>query len=210
MKLLTSLIKWLVYLAVLLFIVWYFIYFFQIFSFRSKFSVLGHFFEFFSPMTRGFGISPIFFVFAIVCFLYYLKRLRKELDIAQPDPVEIQFWDHKSNQAISWNFAIGIGFTAYGMIRALWTTIGDLPDSMDEIDPLGLLTGLVEGGMILALATTIAGMIIGYALRYVKHHLVGKDLYRLSVDASRELIENFEKKLDNIHQTLLRIERGRE
>ena len=86
--------------------------------------------------------------------------------------------DTRTDIAIATFFGIGVIYTAIGMETALLTALGGVRDA-EEAARQGaweILRRLVDGGLILALSTTICGGIGGYAMRIVKHAVVGRGL----------------------------------
>lgn len=69
---------------------------------------------------------------------------------------------------------IGVVWTAVGMRSALSTTLAN-PGQLTE-DAGAVLTRLVDGGILLALTTTIVGAIGGYLMRLIKTMLLGAEL----------------------------------
>jgi hypothetical protein len=69
---------------------------------------------------------------------------------------------------------IGVVWTAVGMRSALATTLA-APGELTE-DAGAVLTRLVDGGILLALTTTIVGAMGGYLMRLVKTMIIGADL----------------------------------
>ncbi|MFC1812784.1 hypothetical protein ACFL03_08835 [Thermodesulfobacteriota bacterium] len=208
MNLIKTILKWSICFVILSIFIIYLLDMLALITINQEFAVLRYSSKFLKDIMMGLETSPVLFAINIAFFIKYLRKLRNELEKRPRDPVEIEYWDHKSNLAISLSFAIGIGYTAYGMMRALYTTLHDLPGNLEQVDALELLNGLVEGGIILALATTIAGMIIGYSMRFIKYDTVGRDLIKYSTEVSIRTVNNFEKQFTDIYKTLLRIEQG--
>ncbi len=91
--------------------------------------------------------------------------------------------------AITTFFGIGVIYTAIGMESALLTALGGISGAEDAArqGAWQILRKLVDGGLILALSTTICGGIGGYALRLLKHAVVGRRLTTLSVTQESEV-----------------------
>ena len=98
--------------------------------------------------------------------------LAKELariDAALPDEPEhlVDIW-------INLFFGIGVIWTAIGMRGALLEGLGELnSQSAAQLGAFSILQRLVDGGILLALSTTIFGAVGGYLLRLVKSLTVG-------------------------------------
>ena len=129
-----------------------------------------------------------------------ISQLRRAL-LQAPDSRQVVELDQLSDVWIHLFVGIGVIWTAVGMRSALQTALGDpsgaLSDSADNV-----LRKLVDGGILLALTTTIVGGIGGYLMRLFKTVAVGAQLQLLFDNAQRaelrELIvatERIESKL---------------
>ena len=81
-------------------------------------------------------------------------------------------------------FGIGVIWTAIGMRGALLFALGDTSQVTAD-SGMAVLQRLVEGGILLALSTTIVGGIGGYLMRAGKQLLYGRQLAALYLEASR-------------------------
>ena len=71
---------------------------------------------------------------------------------------------------------IGVIWTAVGMRSALQSALGDPGEAL--VDTAGsVLQKLVDGGILLALTTTIVGAMGGYLMRLAKTMMVGAQLH---------------------------------
>ncbi len=128
---------------------------------------------------QNLGISLVFF--AIVLFLYvgYLIRLNKLLLADIQDHEAINSAEDKIDLLINIFFAIGVIWTAIGMRNALLASLGNMDAQMAaQKGAFDILRKLVDGGILLALSTTIFGGIGGYAMRAVKSWVVGGKLFQ--------------------------------
>jgi hypothetical protein len=74
-------------------------------------------------------------------------------------------------------FGIGVIWTAIGMRGALLAGLGDLnAQSAAKLGAFSILQRLVDGGILLALSTTIFGAVGGYLLRLVKSLAAGHQI----------------------------------
>jgi hypothetical protein len=124
------------------------------------------------------GSSVWLFGIVLVCWGAHLSRLQQllkpgtELDhdhfkgVVQLDQLS-DIWIHLF-------VGIGVVWTAVGMRSALSTTLA-APGQLTE-DAGAVLTRLVDGGILLALTTTIVGAIGGYLMRLVKTMIIGAEL----------------------------------
>ena len=98
-------------------------------------------------------------------------------------------------------FGIGVIWTAIGIRSALLSAVGDLDaGTAAELGAFSILQRLVDGGILLALSTTIFGAVGGYLLRVLKAIVVGVQLQAYYGEFSKS-------QTDEIGQTLLKIER---
>ena len=113
-------------------------------------------------------------------FLFYtgsLLRLKRFLRAQHVSVEKIAQIDHLVDIWINLFFGIGVIWTAIGMRGALLEGLGDLnAQSAAKLGAFSILQRLVDGGILLALSTTIFGAVGGYLLRIVKLLAVGTQL----------------------------------
>lgn len=113
-------------------------------------------------------------------FLFYtgsLLRLKRFLRDQHASVEKIAQIDHLVDIWINLFFGIGVIWTAIGMRGALLEGLGDLnAQSAAKLGAFSILQRLVDGGILLALSTTIFGAVGGYLLRIVKLLAVGTQL----------------------------------
>lgn len=132
-------------------------------------------------------------LFALVLTLYVLNLRRlsgllSEREINLKHVVEL---DQLSDVWIHLFVGIGVIWTAVGMRSALQTALGDPGEAL--VDTAGsVLQKLVDGGILLALTTTIVGGVGGYVMRLAKTMVVGAELQeyydRVNRFETRELL----------------------
>ena len=133
---------------------------------------------------RNLGLSLP--VFAVVLGLYVrsLSRLRRRVARgASLDAVA-----HAEQLTDTWTslfFGVGVIWTAIGMRGALLYALGDPAASVDD-GAFAVLQRMVNGGILVALSTTIFGGIGGYLMRVVKTLTVGAALRRYYEAAAGE------------------------
>ena len=120
------------------------------------------------------GYSVWLFAAVSVAFaaqLIHLSDLLKQ----SPPPQKISALDQMLDVWTQLFIGIGVIWTAVGMRSALQSALGDpaaaLADDADDV-----LRRLVDGGILLALSTTIVGAVGGYIMRLLKTLSVGADL----------------------------------
>lgn len=110
----------------------------------------------------------VFFVGNLIQLYTALNRAGKAKDIAELDQLT-DVW-------ISLFVGIGVVWTAIGMQFALQSALpSDITDT--STSAAGVLKKLVDGGVSLALTTTIVGAVGGYLMRLGKTLLLGADLH---------------------------------
>lgn len=131
------------------------------------------------------GHSIWLFTAVLVLYVFHLRRLRALLMPGVPHSVDdiveldqlIDVWTHLF-------VGIGVIWTAIGMRNALQAALGDPAQALT--DTAGHVLGrLVDGGILLALTTTIVGGIGGYLMRLGKTVVAGAALQAYYEDASR-------------------------
>jgi len=156
-----------------------------------------------SWIVLNLGHSVWLFGVVLTLYLMNLVRLRAILD-ADPPLSEVVELDQLLDVWINLFVGIGVIWTAVGMRSSLQAALGDpgeaLVDSADSV-----LQKLVDGGILLALTTTIIGGMGGYLMRlgktlgtgaglnqfYERHHR--EDMKALLVTA-----RNIETQLNNL------------
>lgn len=123
------------------------------------------------------GHSVWLFALVLVFYAANLARLNDAMKHASPIAIpmkQIVQLDQLSDVWIHLFIGIGVVWTAIGMRAALSTTL-DAPGTLTE-DAGEVLARLVDGGILLALTTTIVGAIGGYLMRLAKTIFLGADL----------------------------------
>lgn len=115
-------------------------------------------------------------------FIFYLGNLMRLRELLARSRIfkDIVALDQLSDVWIHLFIGIGVVWTAVGMRSALETTLA-APEALSQAAG-DILSRLVEGGILLALTTTIVGAIGGYLMRLGKTLLLGAELtefYRL-------------------------------
>lgn len=132
-------------------------------------------------------------VFVAVLLFYFLAlgRLRRLLAAPAPALTDVVHAEHLVDTATGLFFGVGVIWTAIGMESALLYALGD-PLAAAEAGAFAILQRLVEGGILLALSTTVVGGVGGYLLRLVKSLRIGAELQRFYIRAAgaqgREMI----------------------
>ncbi len=156
-----------------------------------------------SWLDANLGHSIWLFAIVFTLYVFNLRRLSNlvNADSELRDVVEL---DQLLDVWIHLFVGIGVIWTAVGMRSALQSALGD-PDGALTDTASNVLRKLVDGGILLALTTTIVGGVGGYLMRLGKTVLVGaglQDFYeKMNRREMRELIstaERIEARLDGI------------
>jgi hypothetical protein len=115
------------------------------------------------------GHSVWLFALVLALFAMHLRRLRSELAQAC-NPRAVVELDQLTDVWIHLFIGIGVIWTAVGMRGALQLALADTDHALTD-SAGSVLKKLVDGGILLALTTTIVGALGGYLLR------LGKTLY---------------------------------
>jgi len=122
------------------------------------------------------GLSLPVFALLLVLYASSLRKLRRGLaedaaieQVAQSDQL-VDTWTGLF-------FGVGVIWTAIGMRSALVYALGE-PEAALNLGAYAILERMVQGGILLALSTTIFGGIGGYMLRVVKALTVETELKR--------------------------------
>lgn len=146
------------------------------------------------------GTSILVFTMLLVAFALSLARLRKKLESGAPTNEIVQL-DHMTDIWMTLFFGTGVIWTAIGMRSALLFALGD-PESSLQQGAFGILQRMVDGGILLALSTTIFGGVGGYMMRVYKSVTIGSLLQqnydraaRLDTSSMSNTLERIEKHL---------------
>jgi hypothetical protein len=136
----------------------------------------------------------------LVAFALSLAQLRKKLESGAPTNEIVQL-DHMTDIWMTLFFGTGVIWTAIGMRSALLFALGD-PESSLQQGAFGILQRMVDGGILLALSTTIFGGVGGYLMRVYKSVTIGSLLQqnydraaRLDTSSMSNTLERIEKHL---------------
>ncbi|MEM8661846.1 MAG: hypothetical protein AAGF35_13255 [Pseudomonadota bacterium] len=126
---------------------------------------------------------PFALVFAVYC--YQLYQLHQRFQVAKPDMQRVVHHEQLLDLCANLFFGIGVIWTAIGMRDALLFALGD-PSSAAAQGAFTVLQRMVDGGILLALSTTIVGGVGGYLMRIVKSVSLGRAMNNLYMDAAEQ------------------------
>lgn len=141
-------------------------------------------------------------VFAILLLAYFvtLGRLRKALQDSRPINQIVQL-DHLTDIWTTLFFGTGVIWTAIGMRSALIFALGDR-DAALQGGAFAMLERMIDGGILLALSTTIFGGVGGYVMRVYKTITLGTELQQQYDQAARADTSEMRESLQRIEQHL--------
>jgi len=141
-------------------------------------------------------------VFATILMIYFisLARLRERLNGNLPIDQIVQL-DHLTDMWTTLFFGTGVIWTAIGMRSALIFALSD-PDATIQQGAFAVLQRMVDGGILLALSTTIFGGIGGYLMRVHKSIVLGRVLQQRYDHAARVDTSSMCESLQRIEQHL--------
>jgi hypothetical protein len=142
------------------------------------------------------------FVLLLVVFWRQLFRLRRQLGYARPSLEDALRGEQVLDLCASLFFGVGVIWTAIGMRDALVQAIGNPGASVDS-GAFEVLQRMVDGGILMALSTTIVGGIGGYLMRVAKSIAVGQQLNRVYMNAHQAPLFAGLAALDRIEAALL-------
>lgn len=157
--------------------------------------------EWLSWAYTNLGSSIPVFAVLLIAFFVTLGRLRKCLDDERPVNQVVQL-DHLTDIWTTLFFGTGVIWTAIGMRSALIFALGDRTLALSQ-GAFAMLERMIDGGILLALSTTIFGGVGGYLMRVYKTVSLGSELQqrydraaRADTSLMRESLERIEKHLD--------------
>jgi hypothetical protein len=146
------------------------------------------------------GSSIPVFALLLLAWCVSLWRLRVGLDEDAETNRVVQL-DHLTDIWTTLFFGTGVIWTAIGMRAALIFALGD-PDETLASGAFAILERMVNGGILLALSTTIFGGVGGYLMRVYKALMLGTRLQqyydraaRVDTSAMRESLNRIERRL---------------
>lgn len=143
--------------------------------------------------------------FAVVLLAYALELSKLNGLLAMADPPVERVLRHEQLVDLCSNlfFGIGVIWTAIGMRDALLFALGQ-PDAAAAQGAFTVLQRMVDGGILLALSTTIVGGIGGYLMRAGKSLWLGQALAALYMRSANESASENLAALQRIERHLAR------
>jgi hypothetical protein len=129
--------------------------------------------------------SMLPFVAVLFVYLQQLYKLYRLLAAPPPDFDCVLRHEQLLDLCANLFFGIGVIWTAIGMRNALLHALGD-PGAAAAEGAFAMLQRLVDGGILLALSTTIVGGVGGYLMRAVKSISVGRAMNALYIRTAQQ------------------------
>ena len=146
------------------------------------------------------GLSIPVFAALLLAYFVTLGRLRRAVE--QPKPInQVVQLDHLTDIWTTLFFGTGVIWTAIGMRSALLFALGDRDAALTE-GAFAMLERMIDGGILLALSTTIFGGIGGYLMRVYKTITLGAQLQQQYDEAARADTSEMRQSLQRIEQHL--------
>jgi hypothetical protein len=146
------------------------------------------------------GSSIPVFAGLLLAFFVTLGRLGRSLDDDKPVDRIVQL-DQLTEIWTTLFFGTGVIWTAIGMRSALIFALGDRDVALQE-GAFAMLERMIDGGILLALSTTIFGGIGGYLMRVYKTVTLGSRLQQRYDRAARADTSEMRESLQRIEQHL--------
>ncbi len=146
------------------------------------------------------GLSIPVFAGLLLAYFLTLGRLREALAKSKPINVVVQL-DHLTDIWTTLFFGTGVIWTAIGMRSALIYALGDRDAALAQ-GAFAMLERMIDGGILLALSTTIFGGIGGYLMRVYKTITLGAELQQQFDKAARADTSEMRESLQRIEQHL--------
>lgn len=160
----------------------------------------------FGWVQSNLGASIPVFAALLIAFFITLGRLRRFLDEERPVNEIVQL-DQLVDTWTTLFFGTGVIWTAIGMRSALIFALGDRDAAMSQ-GAFAMLERMIDGGILLALSTTIFGGVGGYLMRVYKTITLGAELQRCYDRAARADTSQMRESLERIEARLGRHDRA--
>ena len=148
------------------------------------------------------GSSIPVFAVLLIAFFVTLGKLKRALENDRPVNQIVQL-DHLTDIWTTLFFGTGVIWTAIGMRSALIFALGDREAALSD-GAFAMLERMIDGGILLALSTTIFGGIGGYLMRIYKTISLGSHLQHRYDRAARADTSEMRESLQRIEKNLTR------
>lgn len=145
-------------------------------------------------LSVNLGLSAPLFAALTIMGWSYLESLKQALNADMKAEAQITHLEQRIDLVVALLFGVGVLYTAVGLRGALVQAI----DGPTEQSASGMLTALVNGGILSAMTSTVVGGVLGYGLRMLKLFRVGHALERYYSEQASQAVERREKLLKDI------------
>jgi len=151
-------------------------------------------------------LSVVPFTAIAALYTHQLRRLHALAGDSATPPEQLDRAERWVDISATLFFGVGVVWTAIGMRSALLSALGGLDQSAAaELGAFEILRRLVDGGILLALSTTIVGAVGGYLMRLGKTVVAGERLEAFHNRLAEEAAARFERRLAAIELHLSHI-----
>jgi len=174
---------------------------------RLEYAQFGSPGQWFDWLYSNLGLSIPVFAALLLAYFVTLRRLGRLLevdDVGQREVNRIVQLDHLADIWTTLFFGTGVIWTAIGMRSALLYALGDRQRAVAE-GAFAMLERMIDGGILLALSTTIFGGIGGYLMRIYKTVTLGARLQQTYDHAARADTSQMRESLQRIEARLGRV-----
>ena len=141
-------------------------------------------------------------VFAVLLLAYFITLGRLQEALRNKRHItRIVHFDHLTDIWTTLFFGTGVIWTAIGMRSALLFALGDRESALQQ-GAFAMLERMIDGGILLALSTTIFGGVGGYIMRVYKTMTLGTELQRHYDKAARADTSEMKDSLHRIEKHL--------
>ena len=141
-------------------------------------------------MYRHLRMSIAPFSLLLILYAFLVILIKRELASDTTDLARLSYLDRLLNCTIAAFFGIGVIWTAIGMESALVQALDGVKAGSSGaaagLSAWNMLERLVNGGLLLALSTTVFGGACGYILRMLKIMLIGPAWDRFMIGEVRQ------------------------
>lgn len=151
-------------------------------------------------------LSVVPFLAVLALYAHQLRRLVRLAADPESPPAQVERAEKWVDSSSSLFFGVGVVWTAIGLRSALIAALGGLDQTAAaQLGAFEILRRLVDGGILLALSTTIVGALGGYLMRIGKNWIAGARLEAFHNHLAEATAARFEARLATIESYLARL-----
>lgn len=152
-------------------------------------------------LSVNLGLSAPLFAALTIMGWSYLESLKQALNADMKAQAQITHLEQRIDLVVALLFGVGVLYTAVGLRGALVQAI----DGPTEQSASGMLTALVNGGILSAMTSTVVGGVLGYGLRMLKLFRVG---HALDLYYSEQALKSVERRENILKEILSELKQG--